>query len=144
MNKKDWLLLSLHLAGKTGLSPVQLQKSLFIFSKHMPEVADETFYYFVPYNYGPFDQEIYSDAEKLDAEGLAYIHFSPGRKWPVYHITPAGQEKAKQLIEKAKTETIEYLEKVVTWVKSLSFQSLIRTVYKYFPEFKVNSVFQEH
>jgi len=144
MNKYDWLLLTLNAAGKDGLSPVQLQKSLFIFSKNMPEEIHETFYHFVPYNYGPFDQTIYSDAEKLDREGLGRIHFFSNRKWPMYYVTPTGHEKAKRLIEGLAPETIEYLEKVVAWVRSLSFQSLVRTVYKHFPEFKVNSVFQDH
>ena len=73
MEKRDWLLLALAAAKTKGLTPVQIQKSLFLFGENMSGIGGSRFYKFVPYNYGPFDKRIYSDAEALETEGLVVI-----------------------------------------------------------------------
>ncbi|MHA1305247.1 MAG: hypothetical protein ACTSPI_16225 [Candidatus Heimdallarchaeaceae archaeon] len=143
MEKKGWTLLAIYYANENGLSPVQLQKSLFLLGKNMPNSVGDNYYYFIPYNYGPFDQTIYADAEILSEEGLISINYIHGRRWPQYFVTSNGIDYAKDLEEKAPDEAVSYLRKLVKWVRSLTFQELLRAIYHVFPEFKVNSVFQE-
>lgn len=144
MERKDWTLLAISFAKNSGLSPVQLQKSLFLLSKNMPDLVASNYYNFIPYNYGPFDQTIYFDAEKLSLEGLIVIEYSKERGWPKYYATPDGEEKAKTItVSKQENKTVEYLSIIVNWITTLSFQQLIRTIYHHYPEYKVNSVFQD-
>src|SRR5437773_8648050 len=66
MSRRDWLLVALTEAGDRGLSPVQIQKTMFLFKNGTDRVLDEDqFYDFRPYNYGPFDSQIYRDLEDL-------------------------------------------------------------------------------
>src|SRR5436190_18669612 len=81
MEPKDWTLLVISAADSRGLSPVQLQKSLFLLERRLSEEAPaeklgESFYEFVPYNYGPFDVKVYQDAEALEERGLVTIQSS--------------------------------------------------------------------
>jgi len=70
MEAKDWMLLFIANAGERGLSPVQLQKGLFLLQKARPRAVGENFYDFQPYNYGPFDRDIYVHADELLQEAL--------------------------------------------------------------------------
>src|SRR5258707_9223608 len=73
MERPDWTLLATKFANQSGLSPVQLQKALFLLGKEMPKSVGDDYYHFVPHNYGPFAKDIYSDADALAREGLIAI-----------------------------------------------------------------------
>jgi uncharacterized protein YwgA len=140
VTKRDWTLMAIASAEGQPLSPVQLQKSLFLLSRNVKTGKD--FYTFSPYNYGPFCQQIYSDAEDLAAQGFVEMRRRPGESWFEYSITKAGMEKALALEQKADPAASAYLDKAVAWARSLSFADLVRSIYKHFPEFRKNSVFQ--
>ena len=141
MKPEEWTLLAINAAKEQGLSPVRLQKALFLLGRHLPSDLGESFYSFTPYNYGPFDSEIYEDARKLAAKGFININQSPGQRWVEYQITASGIQVASQLNQAAPQQVVEYLNTVVSWTLSLSFQQLVGAIYKMYPEFKVNSVF---
>lgn len=143
ITKKDWTLLTISCAEGDYISPAQLQKSLFLLSKMKPQAVNTDYYNFIPYNYGPFSQEIYSDIDELVNEGLVITGHPEGERWLGYAITSKGSEYARSLREKATDEDYNYLYRVVNWARNVSFQELIRTIYHRFPEFKANSVFQE-
>jgi hypothetical protein len=141
ITKKDWTLLALAAADGRPLSPVQLQKALFIFGQRMPKAVAHDFYDFRPYNYGPFDAKIYSDAEEL-ARGGAVGIVETGKSWSQYAATPDGIARAKELLALVPRDAGTYLRSLVAWVASLSFQDLLRAVYEKYPEYAVNSVFR--
>jgi len=146
MNRKDWTLMTIALAKGSPLSPIQLQKSLFILGEQCKKDIGGNFYKFIPYNYGPFNPDIYSDAESLVVEELVRIEKAPDKQWAEYSITTEGKTRASELKSKASEKTtraIKYLESVVRWVKTVTFGELIRTIYKFYPKFKKNSVFEE-
>ena len=141
MEKRDWLLLALHFAGARGLSPVQLQKSLFLLAMEVPEVRQD-FYEFVPHNYGPFSKQIYLDAEVLDDNGCAAIE--PHGSYSQYLITEAGREHLKAIEKRGgfSERAYNYLSDAVGWTQRQGFSSLVRAIYKKYPAYRVNSVFQ--
>ena len=69
MTPKDWTLLVLASAGGP-LSPVQLQKTLFLIDRNLSRAQRGVtrFYNFRAYDYGPFDSAIYTDAVILQTE----------------------------------------------------------------------------
>lgn len=140
MNKQDWLLLVIASGG--SLSPVQLQKSMFLLRKELPGRTGEDFYEFEPYDYGPFNSAIYADAYSLQAEGLVNVDNPLERGWRRYTITDAGRQKAAKIAVKLPDAVREELSRIVSWVVSLPFTELIRTIYQKYPEYKVNSVFR--
>ncbi len=142
ITKKDWTLLAISSAEGSYLSPVQLQKALFLLGQKLPDAVSSDFYNFRAYNYGPFDSSIYSDAESLAQAGLVSIKYQPGQRWVEYSITPEGLKTAAQLRTKAPAGAVEYLKEIVQWIKKVSFTQLLKTIYAEYPAYAVNSVFK--
>lgn len=141
MIRKDWTLLVISAAGTRGLSPVQLQKCLFLIGKNLPTEVGEDFYQFIPYNYGPFDSAIYADADTLVNEKLVTIARVSGKTWAYYVITPEGNEAAARVAKEVSPKVSDYIPNVVHWVQRLSFVELLTAIYQRYPEYKANSVF---
>ena len=141
LENKDVVLLVTQ-AGRHVMSPVQLQKAVFLVSKGGLKGLPEEMYDFQPHHYGPFDSKIYDDAEELYDENLVLRTRSRYGAWTDTIITPAGMEKAAELSHQLPSETIDRLTEIVDEVQSLSFHDLLRRVYREYPEFRKNSVFQ--
>ena len=140
MNRHDWNLLVINAAGDSQLSPVQLQKSLFLIRENLPEAVGDDFYEFVPYSYGPFCAEVYQDAERLQVRN-GFVHIEQGQ-YKQYSVTPAGRNRSTEIESHLAPETVDYVHRVVAWAKSLSFNELVQAIYQKYPEYRVNSVFQ--
>ncbi|MHB8142804.1 MAG: hypothetical protein ACYDGX_03955 [Thermoleophilia bacterium] len=140
MKREHILLAVINEAGDRGLTPVKLQKSLFLIGKAFPELA-KNYYNFIPYNYGPFDKEVYSDADLLTDSGL--VSSSESNGLTIYEISEDGISETERVLEDAPTEFTNYIQQMVSWIQPLSFQELISSVYAKYPEYKVNSIFQE-
>lgn len=138
MNNRDWVLLVVS-AGDSPLSPIQLQKSLFLLSKKIGDTVGESFYSFTPYNYGPFCPAIYRDAEELQSLGLVHVHQNGYKS---YSVSPAGRETAGKIIERLPEEVAFFVFELVEWVKGLSFKQLCKAIYSEYPEYTENSVFR--
>jgi uncharacterized protein len=145
MKAKDWTLLVIGAANGRSLTPVQLQKALFLLERNLTneqrQVAD--FYIFKPYDYGPFNAQIYRDAEQLRNEELVVIDMGGGVAYRDYSATQDGLARSAELRAKLDRVALDYLDRVVTWVRSLSFNSLVQAIYKEYPDMKANSVFRE-
>lgn len=144
MTPKDWTLLVIASRKGKPLRPVQLQKSLFLLERNLSlaQLKVESFYQFEPYDYGPFCSKIYSDAETLCIEGLVHIDRLP-ISYRLYSATEEGITASKEIIETLSPEIGDYLEKVVEWTSSLSFNDLVSAIYQAYPEMKENSIFRE-
>ena len=144
MNREEWVVLALDCAGNQALTPAQLQKSLFLLGKEMPDnLGTPDFYKFSPYNYGPFCKQIYDDAEALAERGIATILREPGVQYLQYALTPDGRDAARGIRNQADRRSVVYLEQVVNWAKRKTFSELVRSIYQKYPEFRQNSVFQD-
>ncbi len=134
-------MLAISYAKGAGLSPVQLQKSLFLLGKELPAEVGQGFYFFQPYNYGPFDSSVYTDASLLASLGLVSKN-DFGQGFWMYSATPEGLAYAEKLKIAAPQKAVSYLERIVPWAQSHSFASLVRAIYAKYPEYRQNSVFQ--
>ena len=144
LTAKDWTLLVIAAAKDHSLSPVQLQKALFLIARNLTDAqrCTTSFYDFRPYDYGPFSAEVYRDAERLRAEGLVIIDPSSGFAYRDYAATAAGIERASLLRSQLDPSVCEYLDSMVAWVRSLSFNALVQAIYRDYPEMRANSVFR--
>lgn len=141
-DRGDWLFVALSLAEKHSMSPVQIQKSIFLFSKLLPRrVIGTEFYVFSPDNYGPFSLEIYDDLHVFEADGLVSVDPSPAGNYRLYSLTGAGHKTAKKLGDELPPQVKEYAAAIVDWVMKQTFRSLITAIYQKYPEYKVNSIF---
>jgi len=144
MTRKDWALLVIAAAHGKAVSPVQLQKCLFLLGENLGAKERQTskYYTFRAHDYGPFDRAIYDDAEELELEGLVLIYPEPSQTSRRYHATPAGLEHAQALRKGLGATATDYLDRVVPWARSLRFDELVRAIYRDYPDMKVNSVFR--
>lgn len=142
LTRQDWLLLTLSRSPDGAMSPVQIQKALFLFGQEVGGSAGTRFYSFVPYDYGPFDSAIYVDLRRMMHDGRVRGEWSEGRSWRNYTLTGHGRQAAHVLENEADDRLVEFLGRIVVWVKGRSFSDLLRSVYAAYPEFAVNSVFR--
>ena len=139
--RQTWLLHALHSAGAKGLTPVQVQKALFLLERRRPDSVKGGFYRFRPYHYGPFDADVYRDAEELARDNLSVISTSSTGRTRVYQITPDGTAKAECDAAQLDDAGRKYLMDVVAWAQSVSFAELVSAVYAAYPETRVKSIF---
>ena len=128
-------------ANGEPLTPVQLQKTLFLLSQEKRGALGDDFYHFIAYDYGPFDQQIYRDAEDWAEQGAVSIQ-RPWR-WAEYSATPDGVQLAAGFAKHAAPDAVDYLRRVVAWARNLSFQALLRAIYAKYPKYRENSVFRD-
>lgn len=143
MERRDWTLLAISFNEGQPMSPVQLQKTLFLLGRECPKEVGSDFYSFTPYNYGPFDAAIYRDASSLAEQGLIHVERATWRSWSEYAITPDGMVRATLVAAEAPPRATEFLKAAVDWARPLSFQALVSSIYRRYPEQRANSVFQD-
>ena len=142
MDWAKWTLLAIAAAGPRGLTPVQLQKTLFVLGEFFPKEVGDNYYGFIPHYYGPFCQGIYSDAEQYAEQGLVLISSRSRTKNRIYKITAEGVTEAEEVEKDAPEDALGYLKEFVSWVQEMSFQDLLRAIYDKFPQYKEHSVFR--
>ena len=72
MRREDLTLIMLALADGGSYTPVQIQKAMFLADDLVRDVFDSR-YDFQPYDYGPFDSDVYRDAKRMEADGLTEL-----------------------------------------------------------------------
>jgi uncharacterized protein YwgA len=133
----------LSLADGDGMfTPVQIQKALFLASDRAPDAFYST-YDFQPYDYGPFDRQVYLDVEELERLGLAQVNQPPGSRWKTYAATAAGKAEGARLTQSLTEPQRELLKKIVTLVRGLSFNDLVSAIYRAYPDMRARSVFRD-
>jgi uncharacterized protein YwgA len=143
MDRRELLLSVLAAGGGRAFHPVQIQKAIFLIDKNLPElVRRKPRYKFTPYNYGPFDHNVYVEAKHLRNEGAAIIAPAPNGRWMTYAASDQGIQRGEELLASLKPKHRRYIESVAGWVLSQSFGSLVKSIYDAYPEMKANSIFQ--
>ncbi len=144
MERRDFVLASMSPAGQRSFSPVQIQKLFFLLDKHIAEPTGGPHFQFVPYDYGPFDKDVYLELDRLDQEGLVEVLVPNSYRSREYRLTDRGHECGAGALENLPQEVRNYVGEVVNWVRSLSFAELVSAIYTAYPEMRENSVFRGH
>ena len=141
MEKKDFVLGVLASSNGAVHTPVQVQKLFFMVDKKISTAIGGPYFNFIPYDYGPFDIEIYNVLKQLREEGDAetLYSFSGFRH---YKLTAQGQKKGEDILKTWDKKVSDYIAELSKWVRSLSFAELVSAIYKSYPEMKANSVFR--
>lgn len=141
MNKLDLLLVALAAGEKGEFTPVQIQKLMFLLDKNISNRLGGPFYDFRPYDYGPFDSAIYESLRELEQKGLVSSSLS-SQGWKKHELTDLGYVKASELSIHIDNSILDYIKAVSNFVRSLSFADLVSSIYKAYPDMKVNSIFK--
>jgi hypothetical protein len=132
------------LAASSGqyYTPVQIQKAMFLLDRQVPEIFDTTSrFLFRPYDYGPFDADVYVEIERLEAEGLAETAINSTRAMKLYAASPRGLEVVEPLRGQLTSVQLAFIDRASAFVRSLSFSDLVSAIYEAYPEMRKNSIF---
>jgi uncharacterized protein YwgA len=144
MTPRQKLVLAALAAGESNseLSPVQAQKLFFLIDKNLAEALGGEQYDFQPYDYGPFDSAVYADLDRLSLPDEGCVEIVRSGRYRTYRLTQRGREIGLQRLAELDAQTQSYLGRAKDWVKSLSFQALVRAIYQAYPETRANSIFR--
>jgi uncharacterized protein YwgA len=141
MNRSEILLAALAAGGENATyTPVQVQKLFFLLDREASKLLDGPHFDFQPYDYGPFDQAVYSGLEELSRRGLIQVHNAG--KYRTYGLSQDGFNEGENLLYGLPPNAVGYVKSVATWIRQLSFQQLVASIYNRYPEMKAKSVFR--
>lgn len=138
--QKDIILAGLAAAGGKSLTPVQIQKLFFIIDREISSYIGGPRFNFKPYDYGPFDREVYDTLEVLALEGS--IEIDSSKRYSSYCLTASGFLHGRHALEKFPLPIKKFIADTTAWVLSLSFEELVASIYKKYPDMKENSIFR--
>ena len=122
-------------------SPIQIQKLLFIIDREIPEHVNGPHFNFKPFDYGPFDKKVYMVLEKL--EERSHVVIDRSGRYPVYALTGQGMEAGVDTLMTLPHPVLEFMVQVSSWVRNVSFRTLLREIHLRYPDMAVNGVLQE-
>ena len=141
MDRTSFVLAAMSPANGSPFSPVQVQKLFFLLDQNVTDhIGDGAYFQFKPYDYGPFDPQVYRELEEMEVGGLAEIH-DPPLKPRTYRLTEKGQERGAEALAEVPESIRLYISSLVDFVRSQSFTALVSAIYRAYPDMKVNSVF---
>ncbi len=141
MDRKQIVLAAMSTGNCDLYTPVQVQKLFFLIDRNVAEkLQGHAFFNFEPYNYGPFDREVYTTLNELTWDG--YVETVPQGTWTSYKLTDKGQDIGAKILDSIPENLRNYIRNVSQFVRKLSFSELVRAIYKKYPEMRVNSAFQ--
>lgn len=141
MDKTNLMLAALSPAGGSDLTPVQIQKLLFLIDRNIGKELGGTGFNFVPYDYGPFDSSVYDVLRSLESRNLAASSLT-SRGWKRYSLTDDGIQTGQAVFDTLTSRAQDYIRRVSEFVRGSSFSDLVSSIYKAYPDMKVNSVFR--
>ena len=127
-------------AGGAGarFDPVRIQKLLFLVDREIPRFVKGPHFDFEPYDYGPFDKDVYRELDRLSIEGEVTIDHSA--RYRRYVLTESGHAQGVAMLAKLPESVSSYLEEVARWCLSRTFRQLLSAIYQRYPDMAVNSI----
>jgi len=122
--------------------PVHVQKLLFLIDARLSEALGGPYFAFQPYDYGPYDKNVYGVLESLASRGLVSIEQSAHSRRS-YSLTPEGAELGNVALSKMPPSVAEHVKVLAHFVRGLGFTQLVSAVYRAYPEMRANSVFND-
>lgn len=141
MERHEIILAALSAGGENAtFTPVQVQKLFFLLDREAAHLVDGPHFNFTPYDYGPFDRAVYDGLDSLAQQNLARVQ-NTGR-YRVYTLSQKGFQQGAAKLGELPEAARHYVANVAQWVRQLSFEQLVASIYNRYPEMKANSVFR--
>lgn len=141
--RRQTLVLAALSAGATeSFAPVQVQKMFFLIDENLSVELGGKQFEFEPYDYGPFDKNVYAELNALQAMGLVDLTYvSPTAGGRRYSATVAGRAVGIRTLESLSPGAQKFIVDVADWVRKLTFAQLVGSIYKAFPHMREKSIF---
>jgi uncharacterized protein len=140
MQRDKYILAVMSVSNGAEYTPVQIQKLFFLLDKNLSKHIDGPYFHFEPYNYGPFDKDVYRELDTLRIQNFVDLNFG-FNNLKKYRLTVQGQKEGENIFNSLTDVSKDYIKRVDEFVRNLSFDQLIRAVYAEYPEMKAKSIF---
>jgi hypothetical protein len=129
-------------AGGHGAAfpPAQVQKLFFLLDREIASYVDGPHFEFAPYDYGPFDSNVYSALDMASFAGL--VEINRVNRVRTYSLTPEGFARGSTVLSAIREPARTFITQAAKWVNSLSFAQLVSAIYQRYPDMKANSIFR--
>lgn len=141
MTRREVVLAAMAPAEGRPHTPVQLEELLFLADREVPDSIGGPVFDFQPLHYGPFDKQVYEEAEALAADGLVIIVPDGPRR--TFALTPMGQREADRIFGALSDRARDYLRRASEFVLTHRFTEIVSAIYRAYPEMRANSVFRD-
>ncbi len=141
MERHEIILTALAAGGENAtFTPVQVQKLFFLLDREAAHLVGGPHFNFTPYDYGPFDRAVYDEIDALARQNLARVQ-NTGH-YRVYALSQTGFQQGAAKLGNLPEAARNYVVNIAQWVRQLSFEQLVASIYNRYPEMKANSVFR--
>ena len=142
MERKSLMVAALAAGGENAsFTPVQVQKLFFLIDREASHFVDGPHFSFKPYDYGPFDREVYAELERLESEQCLEVDNS--KQYRLYRLTAIGYAKGTAALAAIPEPALTFVTRAAEWVRSLTFSQLVAAIYKRYPDMKTKSIFRQ-
>lgn len=117
---------------------IRIMKGLFLLSRGGPGEL-QNLYAFEPYDYGPFDRTVYADLDGLMLAGLVQAEGSLSSNRRTYRLTDSGRARAAEVRGTMEPAVLDAVYETKELVTSMSFNELLRYVYRKHPDMATRS-----
>ncbi len=117
---------------------LRIQKLLFLIDAEIPDLVGGPHFDFSPYNYGPFDKELFGELDELKRRGWVAEGVRNG--YAEYALTPQGRVGAGRAREGLSQGARDFMEDAAKWLRLSTFRNILTTIYEKYPEMARNSV----
>ena len=139
MNRNQIVLTAMAAGGhRASFDPVQMQKYLFLIDREIPHWVGGPHFRFQPYDYGPFDKDVYSVLDSLAQKNC--VNIDDTNRYHRYSLTDSGLERGSARLDSLPEPIVRYLIRVARWVRCLTFRQLLTAIYQRYPDMAVKSV----
>lgn len=118
--------------------PVRVQKLLFLIDKEIPTLVGGPHFNFHPYNYGPFDVNVYLELEALTADSC--VHTDRRLRYLRYKLTSKGLARGSTVLASLPERASLFVERACEWMLAASVSDLLSAIYRRYPEMTVNAL----
>ena len=123
--RTGWLLLAVAMSGASGLSPRELQRSLFLVGQKREEQVGPGFYEFELNGFGPASAALYADLDALVSSEHVLKAWVLECSSSAFRLSDTGRAWVDEFRRKVKKDALCALQDAVAWVKEQSRLDLI-------------------
>ena len=143
MERNNLVLAALSAHKGHAYSPVQVQKLFFLIDENIADYIGGKAFDFEPYNYGPFDKEVYSAIQELNKEDKVEYVRDAQLQLNRFKLTDQGHLEGRSILNSLNEVAKDYIVRVDRFIRETPFRELVASIYKEYPSMKVNSVFND-
>ncbi len=146
LTPEEWVLAFVLAGNPSNPNDVEIRgkllfiKEFFVFVKEIKLDLD-TFFNFIPFDYGPFSFQLASILDHLIKSGLISVseaQVKTGKRYD-YKLTPLGAERSRGIYEAIDPNIRSRLEKLRSDATKMGYFSVLRYVYSRYPEYTIAS-----